>query len=984
MNAQSTIQAAGVEYTFYEQQWYTSQTINNEIYLFKDGKWQYLSEDQNKLYEVIGDEIAVTYKKGTSRNEIIALENAAGITNSYISPYSVYYYSINTVEEIFSSYETVSGNPIIKNASISKYGKWMSLPNDAELGKQWHLHHANSAIASIKADSAWDIATGNSSVIVAVIDSEIDWAHDDLGMGSDGYQNIYLNPNEDAWSNPLDPTTGNGIDDDGNGVADDWKGANFAVSNGSLIYGNNEVKDFFTTGAGHGTAVAGIIAAKRNNTIGVSGIAGGNNGSGVKILAIRAGTAVGPSAKAVAKGIDHAVAMGASIIQLSATIDISDAFRIAPSIENAYNNGVIIIGAAGTESPSNIQGEIVYPASHPMVFAVAGTDSLGQLSQFSEYGAKLNLAAPGEAIYTTRLNNGYGYYTGSSFATPVVSGVAALMKSANPCISADMIQVILETTSSKFNTYDYNWRCSTKGHSRELGYGMVNAYEAVKKAAELVSSGVDLYIKDNRNDLGIEPNSGTYGNVPPDIIIRNDNDSIFEKSINALSYENNVDSIQFIYVKVRNRGCSPSLGTEQLKLYWGMIGTTLHWPNDYNGTNTYPNTSEPVGGLVDSVTIPVILPGKFAIIEVPWIMPDMNKYPTIVNGANFASILARIDAVNDTMTLPESNNTYINSKANNNIALTLSKFYNFSVQRPITEIHHIGTPTLVGNITNTSKTYNIQFNSNGSIPLSDVAEIEVVLSDEIWQAWQNGGMQQQGIEIKSSTNQVIKLLSSQSTLNNISLTPNERGLVTINPYFLTDVVHQRKEYGISIDQQDNGSQEVVGSFTHYFIIDDRELFNANAGNDEVIHQNETIELNAVNIGEDAIYNWYNQNGDLIYEGQNLYITPEVTTEYELEVIALADGFKDYDEVIVNVLPHRINSLYPNPPDNQLTVGYEAQEATSAYLLITSPYTNSVNNYIINTQDSSHTIDVSAFPPGLYSIVLICDGELADQKVLLIQ
>jgi hypothetical protein len=84
------------------------------------------------------------------------------------------------------------------------------------LSSQWHL-------AVINAFDAWDVTTGSPGVIVGILDSGTEWTHSDLGIGSDTYQNIYLNPGEDVWTNPNDPTTGNGIDDDNNGLIDDWK-----------------------------------------------------------------------------------------------------------------------------------------------------------------------------------------------------------------------------------------------------------------------------------------------------------------------------------------------------------------------------------------------------------------------------------------------------------------------------------------------------------------------------------------------------------------------------------------------------------------------------------------------------------------------------------------------------------------------------------------------------------------------------------------
>jgi hypothetical protein len=130
-------------------------------------------------------------------------------------------------------------------------GKYDFIPNDTYRSSQWHL-------SPINAYQAWDVTTGQSNIIVSIIDSGTDWSHSDLGTGSDNYQNIYLNPGEDVWSNPNNPSTGNGIDDDNNGLIDDWKGWNY--SNNS-----NDVRTSYF----HGTFVAGIVGAKTDNNHGI-------------------------------------------------------------------------------------------------------------------------------------------------------------------------------------------------------------------------------------------------------------------------------------------------------------------------------------------------------------------------------------------------------------------------------------------------------------------------------------------------------------------------------------------------------------------------------------------------------------------------------------------------------------------------------------------------------------------------------------------
>lgn len=131
----------------------------------------------------------------------------------------------------------------IENIELNSDIKLHFTPNDAYLSSQWYLN-------TIHAYDAWNVTLGSPNITVAVIDYGIWWNHEDLGLGSNNYQNVWLNPNEDTWSNAGSPTTGNHIDDDNNGYIDDWKGWNFVSS-------NNDTRASHY----HGTMVSGIITA---------------------------------------------------------------------------------------------------------------------------------------------------------------------------------------------------------------------------------------------------------------------------------------------------------------------------------------------------------------------------------------------------------------------------------------------------------------------------------------------------------------------------------------------------------------------------------------------------------------------------------------------------------------------------------------------------------------------------------------------------
>ena len=309
--------------------------------------------------------------------------------------------------------------------------------------------------------SAWNISVGGNCVIVAIIDSGTDWKHNDLGIGSDNYQNVYINHGEDSWTNPNDPNTGNHLDDDGNGLADDWKGWNF--SNNS----NDSRGTFY-----HGTHVAGIVSAKTNNTIGIAGIDGGSNSQVVKLLPIFIGLN-NPDASVIDDAIIYAVNKGVKIIQLSLAVNQTNAIDAA--IQFAINNGVTVIAASGNSNTS-----VAYPANNSNVISVGATDQNDYKAPFSNYGSNLTIAAIGVGIYSTQLNNTYNSSDGTSFASPIVSGVVALMLSINPSMTPAQIKDALITTADKVGGYNY-----INGRSNELGYGRLNAYAAVNSAKNI-------------------------------------------------------------------------------------------------------------------------------------------------------------------------------------------------------------------------------------------------------------------------------------------------------------------------------------------------------------------------------------------------------------------------------------------------------------------------------------------------------------------
>lgn len=326
-----------------------------------------------------------------------------------------------------NAYETVEYNTI---------GKYYYSPDDAYSSYQWHL-------SAINLFNAWNITTGNPNIKIAIIDSGIDTNHIDLGYGYDGYTNI-------DFSN----------------------GWNYENNSSNVITTND-----------HGTIVAGIAGAKTNNSIGIAGIAGGNNSSGTTIIPYCIGT-TNPQSSYIDDAIIDAVDKGVKVINLSLGIPTNTAINAA--IEYAYNHNVSIVCASGNSYSSTIN----YPASHQKTIAVGSINSALQRSDFSNYGYGLSVMAPGNNIYSTQLSNSFGYSSGTSFAAPQVTGCIALMLSLNAYLSPTEIRSILESTANKLSGYSYN----TNGWNQEVGYGLLNVHEALLKVLNMSISGAsDLF-----------------------------------------------------------------------------------------------------------------------------------------------------------------------------------------------------------------------------------------------------------------------------------------------------------------------------------------------------------------------------------------------------------------------------------------------------------------------------------------------------------
>ncbi|MBI9067549.1 MAG: hypothetical protein JEZ09_09680, partial [Salinivirgaceae bacterium] len=186
-------------------------------------------------------------------------------------------------------------------------------------------------------------------------------------------------------------------------------------------------------------------------------------------------------------------------------------------------------------------------------------------------------------------------------------------------------------------------------------------------------------------------------------------------------------------------------------------------------------------------------------------------------------------------------------------------------------------------------------------------------------------------------------------------------------------------------QKDANTGEVIGGETFIIRKKPRQVFIADAGDDREVEKNETITISAEDINEPAAYNWYDSEGNLIYQGKDLTVTADVVKAYKLEVIATTDGFKDYASVEVKFKPGTIESITPNPATDNIVVNYKINDASSAYLMVLGFYGSDIlNNYILDVDIQETQINISNYQNGFYTVALVCDGEIVDAKTLLKQ
>ena len=874
---------------------------------------------------------------------------------------------VPTNVSFLSFVEKLSIDSKIKQIEYSMQGYYNAfISNDTHLNKQWYL-------SAINAFDAWTISCGNANIVVAILDSGVDWLHQDLGRGNDNHDNIHTNSNEDIWIDINDPQTGNKIDDDKNMLIDDWKGWNYDNNTNNTITSNY-----------HGTFVAGIIGAKTNNNLGIAGIVGGNNSIGGRIIPYCVGVQ-SPISSILDDAIIDAIDKGARIIQLSLTIPFSQS--VEDAIQYAINNNAIIVCASGNSGATSVG----YPSSNSNVIAVGAIQQNLSRVFFSNYGDNLDIVAPGVDIYSTKLANAYDYSDGTSFASPQVSGVAALILSVNPNLTGQEVRDIIEKTAQKVRPDLYNYQ-SDQSHpngtwNNEMGYGLVDAYAAVKMA-KIPDTPADLLIRDYVGDDGEEPsydpNDWLYKLLQhnPDIKLL---DIDTQQPIHSIGMYKKKNC--YIAVNIKNIGgkTTEGNGKERLHLFSQsyLITTLPKYVLPYYERLT-PTKGLPIGKLAYNEQ-------KVAAGLFNWELPEKKlkataerlkeAFPSVNNPIWGFDILAIADENGSSIIKSTADTIFIAHGAEDIARRYNSAAMGYWQRRTLWD-------DIFNQIIRILPTANVPFSLSLSQPvdikrgrIKDFAEVNILLSNNLMAKLITAG----NPNIKVIDQNRVRLLSADAKLEFRPMS-NDRDdyFAGVEVKFFSDLLPQINSFDFGLSYSEQGKEPEMVHFTA--IRNSSVYFKAQAEASKTqVAGNETVTLTATNIGDEATYTWYNRSGNVIGTGTSITTVPTATDTYTLEVEREDNGYKSYCEVEVVALAGKIVSLSPNPAHSTLTVKYKLPDnAVIASIQITNIQNNISKTYAISTTATEKTISLEGLSVGSYIVKLIADGKTLHSQNLLIK
>ena len=774
----------------------------------------------------------------------------------------------------------------------------------------------------------------------------------------------------------------------------------------------------------HGTCCAGIIAAEDNN-IGVVGVAYNANVIPIRIAYVNP---VYPHnwitcEDWIVDGLNMAWDYyGADVLSNSwgggsNSNAIND--EIEAAVENGRNGkGCVVSFASGNYN----QNTVLYPASLPQVIAVGAISPCGERKSptscdtettwGSNYGTALSIVAPGVLIPTTDIQGAAGYnpnmtihtdnngilvsqdfsntdytiwFNGTSSACPHVSGVAALILSANPNLTGQQVRDIIETTAQKIRNVDtdplnglYSYAVSSDhpngSWNNQVGYGLVDAYAAVQAA---VNYNTDLYVRDYATDDGTEPSVTDNMWNSPDIWLENIYGNEIQNPMGGVPCN--------VCIRVYNRNNIASSGTETLFLNWAKAGVDLQWNHNWTGTNYFNcgGTYVAKGGVITSgETIPAIPANSSTVVRVLWTPPMPSNYSNCTEFNTDPWHFCLAARVHDGNTIPNENSTNYGMGAftlnSNNVAWKNISIMNSSVN---TAVVSVSKPA---NMTSSLSIEYVEHPNTYGETLSQFARVNMYFDTNLTSAWNLGGSHFSGVKVNGTGEFMV--INDTAVLSDIML---DTGLVCT---MLTEVNFfsnkTPKDNVFEFDIMLYSGTTFIGA-EHYVAIKDKKGgIKAIARDDTKSFAGDEVTFYAETNNSNVSYKWYSQNGETLGTGTDLTVYPRQSQSYILEVKSDDEGFIDMDTVCVQICRGAIVGLSPNPTSDILNIEYRLEENISSatvsisnglgIVMRTIPVSNTQNRNTVQT-------NIQGLTSGRYSVELkLPNGEILDAKSIIVQ
>ncbi len=569
-------------------------------------------------------------------------------------------------------------------------------------------------------------------------------------------------------------------------------------------------------------------------------------------------------------------------------------------------------------------------------------------------------------------------------------------------------------------------------------------------------SNADLYMKDINNDtktilndgldIGYEPFPVTesLSTLPiydsHDLWVRNGitgNDGITVQVHQNPDYSS-LGMNNYVYVRVRNRGCQVSSGTEQLKVYWARADAGLSWPTDFNNHLVSGILN---GDIIGTQTIAPLKPGEIKIYVFPWLPPKPEDFGDDPTTGTHTCMLARIETSSTSpfgMAFPETNDIAYNTVQNNNIIWKNMNVVNtpangkvrFLVGNPCPETATLNLAFTVPveekrNMTLTDGT----FDDPMTMTVTDLGKneafteygmITVDLGKDLYDKWVRGGKKGSGFEEgkyshmsangilhhhslqhfpNAASPYAIVVTGDNAKLENLNFTPAEKTNIQVNfNYHAQPVGDTKQEFKYLVNQESPTPTNTCSGIGGVGFTITRPVCEIpNAGPDVTIGKGCTTTLTASPIIAGATYVWYDNNtGDFIGTGSSITVSPKNTSSYELQM-ASPNGCVDYDTVTVNISTNIFLAcvtppgcfdqvqIFPNRVgDNNLHVRFVAQERTDITISVSEltsgrPYINQ-NVRVDDPGPIDRILPLDRVPPGVYKVIIKCKDKVHTETI----